>query len=525
MKQSLPNLPPLSALPKSGATPPPVKSKSKGKSTSKVNLPSTLPSISSSTLPPISSSTLPPISSSTLPSISSSTLPPISSSTLPPISSSTLPPISSSTLPPISSSTLPSKKDEPVQITSQSPIMLTKEEIKKETRQEMKFSEKSSENLIDERKKRLQQKEEQEKREEERWRQNLKQYLRYDLLPKIIPNESALDKLVSDEAMKVWQSAFTHESFNPNAEENYEILEKIGDSILKTTFLEFILQKFPYLNQAELSHAVTVYLAKPFQANLSSQLGMGKFVRTNYRISMHTNEDVIESFSGALGQLGNTLFKFGAGYGLVYNFVVFLYDNIELDLESATKENPKTQVKNIYEKLGIINPKEKEKVPEEAIQLESGYTTFRIFIPVNGLQILRSLGIPFNSSVVAEATAYTKNAASIQAYQEAIKNLTQAGLTTQFMETYTRKRDYMNPDLSPFISKILPRLKEEGFTDFYFVEEHIKGKSKQDTGKFVQLIGIKPDGYKKILALTRDPVEVVLTAKQDLLTRYANYEE
>ena len=58
---------------------------------------------------------------------------------------------------------------------------------------------------------------------EDVWSTNLKKFLRNDLLPQTgLTTEAALDKLVSNEAMKIWEVAFTSESYDPNVGSNYE---------------------------------------------------------------------------------------------------------------------------------------------------------------------------------------------------------------------------------------------------------------------------------------------------------------
>lgn len=366
-----------------------------------------------------------------------------------------------------------------------------------------------------------------EKREREeylKWRESLKEYLRFKFLPHIISKADALDKLVSDEAMNLWEIAFTHESFDPNRGKNYEELEITGDSYLEAAYIKFIRQVYPNLNRSQLSELRTVYLAKPFLANLSQKLGLGGFVRTRYGKSIHMHEDVVEAVFGALEKLGDDLFKFGAGAGLTYNLVLFLYKDVEIDLE-ATKANPKTRVKEIYERLGIINPQIKEKVPEEISVDAMGKVNFIISMPKSGINLLNSLGIKLSSPIVANVTANTKTVASNEAYALALKNLSNLGLTQSFVDNFVKQKDLSNLELQTEIESVQNRLSDEGYTTFYFNEEHVKSTSGGKTDKYVQLIGIKSDGTKNVLIMTPEPVDVVLQAKKDLLIKYKNYQD
>ena len=89
--------------------------------------------------------------------------------------------------------------------------------------------------------------------------------------------------------------------------------------------------------------------------------------------------------------IADARFKFGAGSGLVYNMIVAIYSDVEIDL-SATVSNAKTQVKEKYERVGIITPKLGEKVPEDVLEDEQGNVTFTITMPQKGIVLLKTLG-------------------------------------------------------------------------------------------------------------------------------------
>ena len=60
------------------------------------------------------------------------------------------------------------------------------------------------------------------------WKEGLTEFLRGMLL-KILPAED-IPPYLSDESMKIWIQAFTHETRDPNV--NYEELEIVGDRVL-----------------------------------------------------------------------------------------------------------------------------------------------------------------------------------------------------------------------------------------------------------------------------------------------------
>jgi dsRNA-specific ribonuclease len=369
----------------------------------------------------------------------------------------------------------------------------------------------------------LLQKKAQEVAEEKVWKQGLKEYLRNTVLPLAISNESALDKLVSDEAMDVWVKAFTHESFNPNQNYNYEELELYGDLVMGVNFIKFLRQSYPEITRSQLSEFRTIYLAKNFQAGISLKLGMGAYVRTRYKKSMHVYEDILESLFGALDLIGDLVFKFGAGGGLAFNLIVALYKDVELDW-NITKGNPKTQVKQIFERLGLVSPKKQERIPEDSVEDESGKITFTISFPLSSLDLLRSYGIKVTSPIVARYTDVSKKRASDNAYILAVSNLAKMGITEEWVNEIRGRKDLDNPELIPYINSAMERLREEGFDRFYFEEHHVKGKiGGLTTSKYVQMIGVNKEGRKEILTMT-DPIDNVLEGKKQLLSSYASYD-
>jgi len=380
------------------------------------------------------------------------------------------------------------------------------------------------ESIQKERKKEKEEQKEQKEKEEEIWKENLRKFIRNDILSNIIKDPQSLDKLVNEEAMKIWAVAFTHESYNPNVGENYEELELYGDEIMAACYVKFLMYNYPGFTRSELSELRTHYISKPFQAPLSRKLGLGNYVRTRFKKSAHIYEDVLESFLGALEMIGDKVFKFGSGMGLAYNMIIFLYGDVEIE-RVYSLANPKTRVKELFEKMGWINPKLKEFVPEEVSDDGLGNITFTISLTQSGFDYLKNKGIPITTQIIARTTASTKKLASDEAYIMAIKTL----------ETYKLEVDVTNKKenkgrkgleslgFPPLIEAIQDRLKSEGYVNFYFFEHHGKGIASGTTAKYIQLIGIDKEGRKTILGSTPEPVTDIVQGKKQLLIDFSNY--
>lgn len=468
-------------------------------------------SLPKSSLPPLEKSlSLPPLPGSNVPA--SSPLPPLPGSSLPSLSTktSTLPP-KTSTLPPMSAVSLPPLKKSPKKLpkSKNSPPKKKLPKSKKsppKKKSQKKQTKKTVSSKVN---------------NEKEWRESLKKYLRDDMLARILPSPELREKMVSDQAMKIWEVAFTHESLNPNIGENYEELELYGDRVMGVNFLKYMLQKFPKITRSELSELRTNYLAKKFQSDLSQSLGMGNYVRTRFSKSVHVFEDILESFFGALDRVGDEVFKFGAGMGLAYNMVVNLFKDVEIDW-TLTKGNPKTQIKEIFEGLGWTNPILKQKPPEDVVEDANGNTTVTLSINPIGMNYLRSVGIPISTPIIAMETDTTKTKASIKAYLEAVKTLNKLGINKEYVAEVKRQRDLNNPELANLFAAVRNKILQEGYTDYYLNEYHSKSKIPgRKTTKYVQLVGIDKEGRKTILAMTEEPVDDVLEGKKQVLREYS----
>ena len=352
------------------------------------------------------------------------------------------------------------------------------------------------------------------------WRESLRNFLRNNFLKLFISSEDVRAKLTNDEAMDIWEIAFTHESYNPNVGENYEELELQGDAVMMTNFYKYL--RYQYQNNItrfQLSEFKTYYLSKPFQSKLARKYGLGDFVRTRFTKTIHVYEDIMESVFGALDDIGDKVFKFGAGNGLAYNLIVYLFDQVEIDW-NITRGNPKTQVKEMFENLGWVNPKAGEVVPEHAIENDDGTTTFFIKFPVIAIGQLKALGVTLQTDILAQFTANTKKLASDQAYKIALNNLTRLNITKEWVKEVKERRELESPELAPYVPAAMKRLKEEGYVKFEWAQEHMKSLNKA-TNKFVQLIGVRADGRKAVLLMNTEPTKDVIEAKQIVLSHYA----
>lgn len=340
------------------------------------------------------------------------------------------------------------------------------------------------------------------------WYEGLRNYLKNELLPLIIPSEPHREAMVSRKAMDIWVPCFTHESYDPNVGRNYEELELVGDHAMEFSFIYYMYLTVPGITRSEMSELKSKYISKTFQAQVGWKLGFEKWVRIRVEKNTHVSEDLLESYFGGLLRVADTVFKFGAGYGLTYNMLVYIFKDITID-RALARGRPKTQMKEIFEKLhwGI---------PVETFDQGQDYgnVSATVSLTPDAITVLNELGINVGK-VLATETGTSKKVAFENAYEVALGKIREMGISDEWIEKYRGNRDMANPELIPYIPAVQQRLKNEGYVDFYF-------KKSQTTkeGKYIQLIGVRPDKYLEVLAMTPKPAESELEGKRQVLEIY-----
>lgn len=163
-------------------------------------------------------------------------------------------------------------------------------------------------------------------------------------------DKSDVDLLLTDENMNsYWMPAFTHRSYDPTPDRNYEKLEYWGDSALKLAFRNFLATTYKDLNESELSNLSNHYMSTEEQASLSSNLGLPKYIRSYVPMTRGIEEDLLESFYGALYSI--------SGMDAVSAVTNYLYREVYIDpqykLGSFT-----TRVQQALQALNLPRPKE-----------------------------------------------------------------------------------------------------------------------------------------------------------------------
>jgi dsRNA-specific ribonuclease len=340
------------------------------------------------------------------------------------------------------------------------------------------------------------------------WRQNLASFL-YDLLIKAkIIEENEKEIFFSDENIKIWANAFTHETYSTT--DNYEDLEYVGDAILKAVFPTYLRTLFPKLNRAKYTEINIAYMSKMQQGLLSRKLGLGKYIRVANEISANLNleSDVFESFFGALFEVSNNVDS-GAGYTCCFNMIIYLFNDITINQEIYKGAN-KSRVIQIFSRFKLENLQEViSEVPNFNPNKKSN-VKLQVCLKQEHIAFLSNRGITFQSNVIGLGQASTKDGASAIAYENALKFLENYGITTEWAVKEKNKLDFSDPDIAQYQQLYTQRLKAEGYAEITFF---VSRKTRDKVGAIVQIRGIKSDG-------SESPLKTIYT--DDLDTSYKN---
>ena len=343
------------------------------------------------------------------------------------------------------------------------------------------------------------------------WYNGLKLFLD-GTLKTIIPSDAFRQKMLSDDAMKIWVPCFTHETYNPNVGMNYESLELVGDHAMEYNFIMYLYLTIPNITPEGLSLTKSKYISKQFQAQVALQMGLEKWVRIRGEINTHVFEDLLESFFGGINLVADKVFKFGAGTGLCYNMIIQIFKDIKITVISSTgsTKHPKSVMKETFEQLHWGKP------IEDYVTDDNYVTTATISFTPEAIESLRASGRNVTSSVLAMTQGNTKKVASDAVYRLALENLRKLGITEEMVDEIRKRKDLENPIFSNLIPQVDQKAKKMGFTSFYLKKP--KHQQSQE-GTYVQLIGVKPDGTLEVLAMT-DGYREESEGKKEVLEKY-----
>lgn len=331
------------------------------------------------------------------------------------------------------------------------------------------------------------------------WYNRLVPYLMRLLKP--ISTDKELEVITSPKQEKMWRVNFTHSSSNYNKGENYEIMEKVGDGVMRVSFINYLYNKYPHLDESEISNLAAHYLSKPNQSPIAIRLGLQKFLIIEINIDTGINEDLLEALFGTLFTIVSNSFDRGKAYDYTYKFLEYIYENIyKIDL-SNRYGHPKSQVTQAIRGMqwGNLLEKNEKGEPKYVIVTESvSEVKVTLYFPDEAMKYFKKHNIKM-SRILATGTGNTKKVASDAAYSAALKLLTNIN-GEDYIALSRQDRLINNAEISGLYKKSLELAKSQGYDNIKVV--NLKSYRNKEV---LSLQGIDRDGRSHLLLWVEGP--------------------
>lgn len=274
-------------------------------------------------------------------------------------------------------------------------------------------------------------------------------------VPEMGLREENIDMMTLPANLNIFIRAFTTKDFDVNPQKNNELLEYVGDGILKAIISLYVVRRFPEITDehrlslmrqtmekkktlSEFAHnsGFDQYILIPSDIKeeiMNFQFGEKKMQKMKkIRTWTSVQEDVYEAFIASLFYVSNRV-KLGSGFTVCNMFVSNHLDTIEFSTDVEVLADPVTKFKEqVLDFMGIKASKK-----EYLIELPSdreGYTVVGVIIPPN-------------KDIIATGEGKTKRGAESIAATRALEIMRRQGRTKDTTgKKQVGKKLQLNPD-------------------------------------------------------------------------------
>jgi dsRNA-specific ribonuclease len=299
------------------------------------------------------------------------------------------------------------------------------------------------------------------------WKDNLFNFLR-NFLFGFIQNEEVVMLILSGENENTWMKAFTHKSYDPI--QNYDVLEFLGDSAAELMFKQYVSERFSaeieqgIIGEAGITNLKNTYMSKIFQSQIGNDLEFPKYVRSLISVNVHIAEDLVESFTGALMKTANNV-KPAMGYVLVYNFIIYIFENREIELTYIFGP-AKTQIQQFFSGLGWG--------PSPVVtrgKSSNGGEVMKLLLTDIAKRNLQELKKSVHE-VIGIGNGNTDRMAEANAYDSALKYFISIGLDHDWLQSQKHIMEFNeidHPEYTGLINKLYGKMMQMGIIRLEFV--------------------------------------------------------
>jgi len=187
-----------------------------------------------------------------------------------------------------------------------------------------------------------------------------------------------INLLTNDANMLLYGQAFVSDTVNEA--ENYEVFEQLGDVSANKFIVWYSYKRYPQLfcpsGVPVVAHLRINYGAKKTFFQIGESLGFWNFISASVdersRKKKDLLEDVFEAILGVTEYILDNQFRVGVGYGIIYDILKSIFDNLEMSLQYDDLKSSKTRLKEIFDKNVTMGQLEYISVKER--DLQSVYT-------------------------------------------------------------------------------------------------------------------------------------------------------
>jgi len=305
----------------------------------------------------------------------------------------------------------------------------------------------------------------------------------------------------NEQSLLLWTKAYRHISINYL--NNYEQAEIVGDAVLGSIFIQYIVMAYPGLGPGIITDMKGYYMDRYFQSKLAIKMGLDKEGLVLIRGMKVTEDskflsDVFEAFFGTLCTIGNDRYGFGIGYSMCFNLLVFLLKDENVSPEGV-EGTEKGEINSIFNMIGVEKPVVK-------VQHDERSRTVTAQLTITDQKIAGFIQGPLESVIASVGSRERDVKADV--YKELKRQLTAAGLTKSKAAVYKLNRVFKDsgfPEGPALLLRVVKSLPGRNFNDFVF-ETPPSGKGTFSQNVF--LLGINTnEGTKQVIGSQTGPNE------------------
>lgn len=329
----------------------------------------------------------------------------------------------------------------------------------------------------------------------EQWITQLRSYIAI-ILSSFVSDDKIIIKMLDSASMGVWAKSLTHKNYSDT--DNYESLETHGDGVLKYVFRKLMMKRFPKITSSQISNYETYYMAKMYQADMSIDLKFPKWLRVKGSVTKDMEEDILESFVGAMDQIGDTI-EAGTGPTLCIEFLNMIFKDVVFNPRRAYG-NPKMLLEQTGTRLlWDTDNNKKDGVTYRAIENNDDSITVEVIFNDKALKYMDEIfGEGEITNPVASSTMGTKKAAKSRAFMIAYNKLYDMGFTQEYVNDRKAEIDFETiMSMGPYEKELLINAQKKALKEYNTNKlKFVTNKTKKTTT--VELV-IKEDGNIKTL--------------------------